>query len=296
MFKRKPIAAEPRQRQAVTSQRAHVFSYHAQRSPETSSERNPGGLGQQTTAIKPQSRSTWFVMAAIAFLLLAGGIAWDIKPTTSVAYASNTSQLHSSDDYADHVSAWLRQNPFNRIKFVINESALEMSLQSAYPEVVEADFSAPIFGSLALSTRVSPPMLILNGGNGQYIVDDQGRSVLEANSTELTNQLPVVDDQSNLTIKKGQQVLTRQQTAFIAMVHAQLINKEMTGVQYALPSQSNELQLRFGDRPYLVRMNMQADARQQVGGYLSITKKLDADGVEVKEYIDVRVDERVYYK
>jgi len=48
--------------------------------------------------------------------------------------------------------------------------------------------------------------------------------------------------------------------------------------------------------PYNVKFNLMGDARAEAGTYLAVKQRLEAGHVTPGSYIDVRVDERAYYK
>lgn len=298
-FKKPPkVDNAGRQRPVVNGPKAPVYSYHSRPSPNTESDRQDVNQ-PRNAATKPARRplSFWLVAAAILFLAVAGLIVLQPTPTVTVL-ASDAPALHSNDDYAQALAEQITGNPLYRIKPLINKPALIAGLQSRYPEVQQASVETPLLGSIKLSVTVAPALLVLSSSNGAFVVTEQGRAAerIEATDKALVAGLPLVQDDSGIVINRGQQVLTRSATQFIATVQAHMVSQDIVVERYSLPNNSGELQAKIAGRPYYARFNTQADARQQVGALLAISEKLATDGVGVKEYIDLRVDERVYYR
>ena len=130
-----------------------------------------------------------------------------------------------------------------------------------------------------------------------YYISAEGKPLVRV--TEVANPLSnmtTVSDESNLPITIGKQVLPTDTVSFITSVIAQLKATHTSIQSVSLPLEANELQVRIVGQPYAVRFNTQEDARLQTGTYLAVKKRLEGSGDIPKEYIDVRVPERAYYK
>src|SRR5690606_27795741 len=102
--------------------------------------------------------------------------------------------------------------------------------------------------------------------------------------------------QSGLQIEEGMPVLTKEDIDFINVIFAQLVADDQSVASATLPPIANELHIRLSGQKYFVKFNMEGDARYQVGAFLAVKQKLQADGRKPADYIDVRVEEKVYYR
>jgi len=108
--------------------------------------------------------------------------------------------------------------------------------------------------------------------------------------------LQVVEDQSGLTITLGRAALPRANVAFITEVLGQLTAKKIKVSTLTLPVGASELDVRVEGASYITKYNLHGDARAEVGAFLATKQYLEAQHKTPTSYIDVRVDNKVYYK
>jgi hypothetical protein len=63
-----------------------------------------------------------------------------------------------------------------------------------------------------------------------------------------------------------------------------------------LPSGLSELDVRIKGQGYYVKFNLLGDGREEAGAYLALKSHLDAGHITPRQYIDVRVEGKGYYK
>jgi hypothetical protein len=109
--------------------------------------------------------------------------------------------------------------------------------------------------------------------------------------------LPVVVDQSGLSVKVNHPVLTADNVSFVQIVAAELAAKQYTISAMSLPATSSELDVQLAGQPYFVKFNLQTnDAREQAGTFLATINQLHSQNITPAKYVDVRVDGRAYYQ
>jgi hypothetical protein len=84
--------------------------------------------------------------------------------------------------------------------------------------------------------------------------------------------------------------------AFIQEVAGQLKAKNMAIDSLTLPALADELDVRVKGLPYFIKFNIQANPRQSAGAFLAAKQHLDSQHVTPSQYVDVRVEEKAYYK
>ncbi len=143
------------------------------------------------------------------------------------------------------------------------------------------------------------PTLILQtiAGNA-YVIDDRGRALLPASQVPQISKLslPTVTDQSGLSIALGKVALPSSSVTYITEVVGQLRAQQLAIAALTLPAASSELDVRVSGAPYTIRFNLQGNARAEAGTYLAAIAQLNREHKVPSTYIDVRVDERAYYK
>lgn len=281
---------------------ASVFSYYSgDRNNTPQRGEQPAERSKSLTERFPFLRLRYVpslvALAAIVVSLLY--MFWlDAKPIVHIL-PDNSAGYHSSDDYAKAAEAILRRSPFNRSKLTINTGKFKQDFVTQFPEVEDITIALPVMGRRPTVTiELLPPAAVLSNGSATYVLDSNGRAVLplaQARST-LVQNLPVVQDEGGLTYAQGKILLTREHLAFITELAAQLKAKQVPVQSLVLPLIPNELHLRTSDKPYYVKFDLGGNARTQVGTYLAVRDKLAADHITPSEYIDVRVDEKAFYK
>jgi hypothetical protein len=63
-----------------------------------------------------------------------------------------------------------------------------------------------------------------------------------------------------------------------------------------LPKTAQELDLRTKDRPYYVKFYLGGDALLQAGQFLATRRQFDTSNTQPAEYLDVRVEGKIFYK
>ncbi len=310
MFKKAKIPPErmPRVRPA-SSQRntnaAAVFSYHANRSatrPGASgrSEQTKTPLDERRQAA-PHSRRGLLVAALIVLLVAALANSYvSSSPQIVIDKTMSTSALlRSPQAYGTAAHAALAQSFGNKLKITANTAAVASSLEAQFPELAHVTVSLPLVGSRPV-VHITPatPALLLNSGSALFVLDDSGHAVLDAHSLRNPNALglPLVTDQSGLQIELGKGALPGSTVAFITEFVGQLNAKRLSVNSLVLPQGTSEVDIKVSGAAYIIKANVRGDGRVEAGAYLAVKQSLEQDHKVPKEYVDVRVDDRAYYK
>lgn len=305
MFKKKqtPINAG-RTRTTQPAQRGAVFSYANSRSIR------PGATGRDISEQKPEvaRRSPRFpllrrapalvsVLAGCIVLIALLQLGSNARVVT-VGAASGKVFLRDHKVYEaaahDAFSSLLNSN-----KLTVDTHGIATNLRKQFPELAVVSVSLPIVGNRPeVYIQPATPKMILATQGGMYLLDSAGRALITTNQiTDLEKlQVPVVTDQSDLPVKVGEAVLPQDTVAFISEVTGQLQAKQVVITSLTLPAGTNELHTRIDGVGYSIKFNMYGQAKEQVGAYLAVKEYLESQGKAPSEYVDVRVENKVYYK
>lgn len=301
----RPIPA-PRQGRS-----GEVFSYHAKRSVRTPhTARNAGipgaaSAGAVTRKKDPalrRRRLYSFGGLAVILLLIGFMLQLDAKPRVVTVDLGTEKQLFLRDHavYEEAAARIFRQSVFNRSKLTVNTNAIVDQMQQQFPELVAVSVSLPVTGSRpTMHIQPAQPHIVLSTStSGTYLLDASGRALMEAAQAPSLADLtaPVVIDESGITIKEGQLALPRATIAFIAEVAGQLQAQKIEATSYTLTPGANELHIRLQGVGYYVKFNVRGNAREEVGAYLAVKKKLESEKKMPAEYVDVRVENRAYFR
>jgi len=292
---KKPQARKTALDQARTN-RAN-FSYYA------------GSKGQEQGTPRPRlkqkkQRIFTFNLRMIPTILiviaLIGIVAFSTTLSSSaiVLFAEGESPYRSSETYKKEIQDLLNNSIWNKSKLTISSSKLEAAILEEFPELDAARVVLPIVGRRpAVTVHARQPILILTAGSKALVIDASGKAVGEASQLQssVSNTLLKAQDQSALTPNVGDQALTSEAVAFIYSFKEQLKAKNIQVDRIVLPPVANEADIYIKDTPYFIKTDYAGDSRVQSGAYIAAKDTFPSKG-QPKEYVDVRVEEKVFYK
>ncbi|HJQ08851.1 MAG TPA: hypothetical protein VJ836_05225 [Candidatus Saccharimonadales bacterium] len=310
MFKKRiPPSPQGRQRQPIDRGNAVVFSYHANRAirPPTSQRGGIPNAGAAEAAAKERRRKRLIkrgpMILLAAILLAALFINILLTPTPHLVMNNTGSKtrvfLRQADVYQQAANDIFASNALYRSKLTVDISAISARLLAQFPELEQAVVSLPLVGNQpTIYLRPRDAALLLTAATGKpLIVDSTGRALMDASEASRLDDLmlPVVQDQSGLHMNPGAVVLPSRSVAFIAEMTGQLKAKRLSVTDMALPRAASQLNVRISGTPYVIKFNLRGNARAEVGAFLAAKQHLEREG-KIPSYIDVRVDNKVYYK
>lgn len=299
MFTKRKTINQQQRRVPPSSQRTNVFSYHSNRSaPDTARARYEVPADQRRGLDRLKHTPTVLAGAVIVGTLLYASMLGNQPRVQVLASPSGESLQRSEDVYTDFISKQLSASIFNKSKLTFNAQPLIESLQKEFPEVDNAIVTMPLVGHKPIvKVAVASPSFILATSQGAYYISDKGLPLLKVSEvTAKPQNVPTVSDETNLPIEPGKQVLPTDTVIFISQLLSHLSSTKVTYETVTLPLEVNEVRLKPMGVPYYIRFNALQDARIQVGTYLAVKNRLQESREQPKEYIDVRVEERAYYK
>lgn len=278
---------------------AAVFSYYSSRNESDVSRARYEPSAAQKTGIE-RLRHLPTVIALIVIVLCLGYTSLlNSSPRLIIVATESGKPLQRADSvYSGFITSEFEKSILNKSKLTFNAQPTVSALQKQFPEVDNAVVTLPFIGHRpVVHIAVSSPAFILATHSGAYYLSANGVPLVRV--SEVKNQiqgLATVSDESNIPINPGQQALPTDTVSFITGLIQQLqaTNTEIDSL--SLPQAANEVQLRLKEQPYYVRFNTLQDARTQVGTFLAVKERLEGGKDQPKEYIDVRVEERAYYK
>lgn len=284
-----------------------VFSYHAQRaSADIPRERQMDGK-TVTPVRRAIPKSAWRqpkILIGLSVVLAAFIYLLSLSQTPRIVIVGDTSSkifAHDLNRYQQTARALFHSSIVNANKVTVNTDAIIRGLQNAFPEIHTVTITLPVVGRqpIVYIQTATPQLILATQHNGQFVLDSNGKALIPVtNRVALpTGQqaLPVVQDNSGLSISVGQTILPKQEVNAITEINNQLRVKQLTVVNWSLPAQASELDVKLSNLPYIVRFNLQSDAREEAGIFLATKTYLDGRHITPSQYVDVRLSGRAYY-
>jgi len=201
--------------------------------------------------------------------------------------------------YETDVQAVFSESLLNRSKLLINTDELAKKLQDKFPELGEVAVVLPLIGRRPIvQIRPAEPALTLGTLQGALVIDEHGRTIAKARDVEssILDKLPTLQDESGLSLERGNYALPEETVTFVKSIAGQLDSKRLKVGSMLLPVTANELHVRLQGKPYFVKFNVRGQGRTQVGTFIATKEKLEAGKITPREYIDVRVPGKAFYK
>ncbi len=300
MFRKKQTA--PSVRNVQRSPSANVFSYYSARSPAESANRRaePAAVRLRRSRLGWLKYAPSLIAGAALIVCLVSISTLDVTPKIQAVSSQNARTIaRSTAAYEDQAGDIFARSIFNRSKLLIDTDKVARELKAAFPELGEVSVILPLISRRPIiEVQPAKAALILAGSGGAYIVDQEGRAVIKANDVEssIRDQLPVVQDQSDIPITRGKGVLSKEAVSFIWQFTGQLAQKQIPLQSLTLPATANELHARIEGKPYYIKLDIQGEGRLQAGTFIAVKERLEGDGLVPGEYLDVRVPEKAFYK
>ncbi len=276
-----------------------VYSYYN----AIPSESRPSSMSEKIINLADKPRPVRRLPTVVALLIILFSFLYSMTlsrtPSVSLADKNTTSLYRNSDEYVEAAKQTLGLKMSYRSKLTVNVHEVEESLLAQFPELDAAVLRLPVLGRKPnLVLALSKPSLLLATPTKSYIIDNDGVAVSEAGSIALEQRqkLTVIKDESGLSIELGKQIMTSDTIVFINAIKAQLSAQNLNVSQLTLPPSANQLDIRLAGISYTIKTDVAGDAKVQIGGYLAVKEDLERQGITPTNYIDVRVEEKVFYK
>ncbi len=201
--------------------------------------------------------------------------------------------------YQDAADKILSGSIWNKNKLTIDTSKFESEMKQQFPELSRAAISLPLVGNRPVIELISEkPVLFLSSGSKLFVVDKSGKAMASVNDIKGAGDLnlPTIRDEANIKIDAGKGALSSQDVTFITTLIKQYDSQKLKISSLTMPPLAAELHVKTDGLNYYVKYNLLTDPRVATGQYFAIKKKLDKDGTTPAEYIDSRVEEKIYYK
>ena len=186
-----------------------------------------------------------------------------------------------------------RQSPVERFLFVLNHQSLASFFLEKAPEVKTVRLEADQLARPRLKLTFRQPVVQWTSGDKSYFVDDAG---VTFSITYMGSPSVIVKDQSGVPTAAGQEVINRHFLSFLGQAVAGFREHQLEVTEIILPQNTvRQALLSIKGRPYSIKMTTDREAAAQVAQAVKAMAFFQSSGA-APAYIDVRVNQRVFYK
>lgn len=225
-------------------------------------------------------------LGIVVFLLFQLTI--DISIQTPDMKSSN-----SSNKYVAALNEYYSTHPAERFRFFLNNNDLKHFFLQKAPEVKNIRIEGDFLARSAVKLTFRQPVAQWSSGGKVYFVDDGGVT-FEQNYFDAP--AVAVRDESGLPTRGGQEVINRQFLSFLGQAVSAFAQYKIKVSEATLPASTvRQVWFKVEGGAMQVRMTVDRAAQSQVKQAVITLEYLGKAG-NTPEYIDVRVDQRSFYK
>lgn len=283
-------------------QSPQFVSYHASR---RAAESEQGVRPSKTTQVSRISipRHAWLNVWSISVLLVIACIAYSLTLAPNARLTITNSQgvplLRDRQQYQQGIDELLATSIFHRSKLTIDTQSITQEVQQRFPELATATVTLPFMGHRPIvEITTARPAAYLTSGGKNYILNSDGKAIADVRDVpKSVSKLPIpaIEDASGMTVGVGKSVLTRDDVKFITTIYRQFSAKGLSVERFELPPIPAEIHVLIANEP-LLKCNVYTDARVIAGQYLAYRDSTVAQKTPAREYVDLRVEGKVFVK
>lgn len=198
---------------------------------------------------------------------------------------------------------FLRNSLLSRTKLTLRTNAFVEEFLATFPEVAAVEVRLQAFDdrpNVTIIPRTPRYVLEDSRANGDaLLVDEQGIAMVRTSGQPDLDNLVVINDFVADDDELGAQVLPRETMLFIeGLIYqmAEQLSIDESAITLALPALANELHLQLPDDDFIGKFDITKPVRQQAGAFIATRERLSSDDATLEEYIDARVEGRVFYR
>lgn len=171
----------------------------------------------------------------------------------------------------------------------VDPSALEKQLKADNYQLETVRVQRSLLGGIRITVKEQQPTLQWRSGSSVFVLSGNGVAYAQRSSAD--KALAVVEDSTNLPVRIGQKVVPSSFVEFVRNVDRQLALVGLKSTQMLVAETTTELYVKT-DKNYMVKFDTTRSLGSQVGDLRAVIAKKIAP----KDYIDLRIAGRVFYK
>lgn len=228
------------------------------------------------------------VMAVALLLFLLSQLAATVKVVGPGGSDSRFGQ------YAAALDQYFAARPLERLRFMVHQPSLQAFFGEKAPEVQSVRLvSGGELGSALMQVSFRQPTVQWVSGEKKFFVDDLG---VTFEKNYFKEPAISVEDKTGIPPELGQEVVNRRFLSFLGQAVSLLRQDGATVSGIILPQDTiRQVEFSIQDKPYRIKMTVDRGVEAQVKEAAHAMKYIDQRSMR-PSYIDVRVDQRVFYR
>lgn len=232
-----------------------------------------------------------FVVVAVVSLLAV--LVWQFTAHVVIATPGVGSTVDTAK-YDKAIQEYYGQNPFERLRFAVNQQRLTDFVRATAPEVKNVTIAGGAgFATSKVSIAMREPIAGWKMDRTQYYVDGQGVSFI---TNYFDSPAVQIVDQSGVRLEAGTAIASNRFLGYVGRTVATAAKNGLIVEQVIIPlGTTRQIDLRIKGVNSTVKLLIDRPVGQQVEDLVHALAYFKTKGQQ-PEYIDVRVSNKAYYK
>jgi len=175
---------------------------------------------------------------------------------------------------------------------LLNTSQIEDQLVNQNYQLFSAKVSKVFPGQLKVSVKEKQPSIIWKSGEVAYLLSEDGRAIAASGDD---HNLPVIYDSANLPVKLGEKIVPTSFISFVLDMIKGLQDRGISPVLMEVPDTTSELYIKT-NKNYLLKLDTTRSVASCLSDLDSVLKTLAKQGKKPNEYIDLRIEGKVFLR
>lgn len=171
----------------------------------------------------------------------------------------------------------------------VNTDAIGKQLKADNYQLENVQVERTLLGGVRITVKEQQATVQWRSGSSVFVLS--GNGVAYAQLDGVDKSLPLIEDSTNLPVRIGQKIVPSSFVEFVRSVNRQLASVGLKAANQSVAETTTELYVKT-DKGYTVKF----DTTRSVDEQLSDLRAVLAKKVAPKEYIDLRIAGRVFYK
>lgn len=199
----------------------------------------------------------------------------------------------TQETVADDVKEYLQRFPTQRNILFLQPQELARYIQQKHPTVQNLNINRTLFLGVNVTISESQPALVWQTGAKSWLIGEDGRVLREAQEGDVS--FGRVIDTAQLDVRTGDRVADANFVQFTRSVYQVAQEKGVAIEQVAIGDTTREIIVAV-QGGVVIKMAVERGAGEQIEAYLKTIETAKQEGKPVREYVDVRVVGKTYYK
>ncbi|MDP4038428.1 MAG: FtsQ-type POTRA domain-containing protein [bacterium] len=198
-----------------------------------------------------------------------------------------------SDEITRQVNQAISASITGRSTIFLNTSQIEDQLINQNYQFSSVKIERVFPNGIKINVKEKQPSIIWRSGSSSYVLSEDGRTITDM--TVNYSNLPTINDSANLPVKIGDKLVPASFVTFVLETIGGLNDRGIKIISMEVPDTTSELYIKT-DKAYLIKFDTNKNATEQLVSLDSVLKTLSRQNKKPSEYIDLRVEGRIFYK